>query len=327
MKIALFNVGSDEKAFLSRLLAGTGECAWHEEALDTSYFPSLADTAILSVSVHSRVDKAALDALQGLKLIATRSTGFDHIDVDYAKVKGIVVVSVPGYGSRTVAEFAFALILALSRKVHLAIRYDLGTSDDELKNAWGFDLYGKTLGVVGTGRIGKNAVRIGKGFGMAITAFDLYPDEKFASEEGFSYAPIEEVLRRADIVTLHVPGGPSTHHLLNAGNIAFMKKSAYLVNTARGEVVDAAALSAALRAGNIAGAAIDVCEGEQDIISAIEESRESELLRAYREMRSLSNVLMTPHVASFTKEAKEEISRVTADNICLFIAGTPQNVL
>ncbi|MFM7089126.1 MAG: NAD(P)-dependent oxidoreductase, partial [Candidatus Paceibacterota bacterium] len=275
-----------------------------------------------------------MEKLPQLKLIATRSTGFDHIDVSAATEKGVTVVNVPGYGSHTVAEFAFALLLNLSRKVYQANEKIRETADFSFLGLRGFDLHGKTLGVIGTGKIGKNVINIALGFGMKVIAFDLYPDQNLAKDKGFEYKTLEEVLSHADVITLHAPYTKENHHLLNKEMFSVIKKGAYLINTARGELVDTDALIVALSDGTLAGAGLDVLEGERELKEELEilsDPNKRDHIKDYKTLfegkvlMDLPNVIVTPHLAFYSKEAEEEIIKTTIDNINNFLKGTPTN--
>ncbi len=297
--------------------------------------PDIADDRadVLSIFVNSRVGKAELDRFPNLKLIATRSTGFDHIDMGEAKRRGITVSSVPSYGVNTVAEFAFALILALSRRVCEADRQVEAGSFSQA-GFTGFDLAGKTLGIVGCGNIGVHAVKIANGFGMKSIVYDVRRRDELAREQGFAYVDLPELLGKADIITLHVPYNPHTHHLINKENISQIKKGAYLINTARGAVVETAALMEALRSGILAGAGLDVLEDESDTANEAglleEEKPSEEKLKIVLTNEYLINhprVIVTPHIAFDTTEAIERILDTTADNIRAFKEGAPINVV
>lgn len=293
------------------------------------------DAEAISVFVGSEVKKDVIDALPNLKLITTRSTGFDHVDTAYAKTKNIPVCNVPAYGSRTVAEFAFTLILTLSRKLFVAA--------DQIKEGKGFDyqafegfnLQGKTIGIVGTGRIGLNAAQIAKGFDMQILGFDPHPNEQKAKEYGIKYVGLDDLLEQSDVITLHVPYMPATHHLINKDNIKKTKKGALLINTARGEVVDTEALLLALKDGTIAGAGLDVLEGERmlkDEATLIAHAdpnhpslNELKTLIENHALINMPNVIITPHIAFYTKEAKHEILKITVENLVGFQQGQIKN--
>ena len=327
MKIAFFEATKKEKEYFIKELVGH-ELIFEEGNLTPENIGIATGAEAVSVFVNSELKQPVLDLLTSVKLIATRSTGFDHIDGAYAKGKNIAVSNVPSYGSRTVAEFAFGLILNLSRKIYTA-RHQLMEGDNfDISNLRGFDLYEKTLGVVGTGRIGKNVIKIAKGFGMEIIACDSFPDLSFAKEQGFEYVSLEDLLKNSDIVTLHTPYNPSTHHLINKQNIGLMKKTAYLINDARGELVETDALVQALSSGAIAGAGLDVLESVRQL------KEESELMKkgaeAFKDFKTLfenqllmdmPNVMVTPHIAFNTEEAVHEIMETTAENIKAFAEG------
>jgi D-lactate dehydrogenase len=359
MKIIFFETPDEDKKVLEGLFAGVNSTAGVEK-LDVTFYrekltaENVATTAegadVISVFINSEIKSEIIDALlsptvaPNLKLITTRSTGFDHIDVEYAKSKGIAVATVPAYGSRTVAEFAFALILALSRKIFPAYHHLRNDDSFDLSNLMGFDLNGKTIGVIGTGKIGKNSAKIAKGFNMSILAFDLFPDQAFATEVGAKYADLPTLLSTADVVTIHAPYTTETHHLINKENIKLMKRGALLVNTARGEIVDTDALVWALDQNILAGVGLDVLEGERFMKEELEllarndagdtDEKQAKETRDTFKMILESNALIhdprviaTPHMAFFSKEAVEDILKTTVDNITTFIAGKGQNLL
>ncbi|OGZ00273.1 MAG: hypothetical protein A2945_04575 [Candidatus Liptonbacteria bacterium RIFCSPLOWO2_01_FULL_52_25] len=294
------------------------EVAFVSAPLDATHIPADTNFNIAVVFIDSKVDGATIAALPNLKLIATLSTGFDHIDLETAVAKGITVSSVPSYGEQTVAEFAFALLLALTRKVCEA-RESLREGKFLMNDFEGTDLAGKTFGVVGTGRIGKHAVRMAKGFGMNVIAYDVYHDDAFAKEMGFPYVSLEELLAQSDVVSLHCPYLPSTHHLINAQNIGLIKKGAYLINTARGAVVETQAVVEALQRGLLSGAGLDVFEEESAM--AVGD------MSAVRELLTMPNVILTPHTGFNTRESSLRILDTTFGNIAAFTAGAPTNVV
>ncbi|MBI3888175.1 hydroxyacid dehydrogenase [Candidatus Nomurabacteria bacterium] len=317
MKIIFFEVPKTQQDFFQQALSGVAETVFFEEKLNSDNVSMIKDADVVSGFTNSVIGKEIIDLLPNLKFITTRSTGFDHIDCEYAASKGIKVSNVPAYGSETVAEFAFALILTLSRKIREA-KNALKENGDYFipKNVQGFDLTGKTLGVVGTGKIGKNVIHIARGFGMNVVAYDLYPDMTFAKENNFSYKTLPEVLTGSDIVTLHAPYTKENHHLINKENISLFKKGAYIINTARGELIETEALALALQDGTIAGAGLDVLEGEKGF-------KKGDVIP----MLGMPNVVMTPHVAFDTREAEIRIMQTTVDNIKGFISGAPINLV
>jgi D-lactate dehydrogenase len=316
MKIAFFEVAKAEQSiFLGSF--GNDEVYFFEEELNEKNIEAARDVDILCVFIGQQIDKNIIDRIPNLKLIVTRSTGYDHIDHEYAKTKGIHVSNVPAYGSSTVAEFTFALLLTLSRKIR-EVSHALKDNGDfrTPEEAQGFDLDQKTLGVIGTGKIGKNVISIAKGFNMNVLAYDLFPDTEFAKENNFTYKTLSEVLSESDIITLHAPYTKENHHLINEENISMMKKGAYIINTARGELVDTAALEVALRDKIIAGAGLDVMEGEKEF-------KKGQPIP----MLDMPNVIITPHVAFDTVEARARITETTLENIKSFVSGAPVNLV
>lgn len=319
MKIAFLELNDWEETYLRARLTG------HE-------FVDSPDSEVVSPFIYTKLTEEALSRWPKLKLVATRSTGFDHIDVAECQRRGITVCNVPFYGENTVAEHTFALILALSRKVHEAfVRVRAGNfSLDGLR---GFDLKDKTIGVVGAGHIGLHVIRIARGFGMKVLAFDVRRDNFLAEVLGFEYADLDSLLGRSDIITLHAPYNPQTHHLINPGNISKIKRGAILINTSRGGLVDTEALLKALDAGILAGAGLDVLEGEESVLeesALLGDKTNPELLRRAIQNHLIlkkPNVVFTPHNAFNSQEALERILDTTAGNIAAFAAGTPRNVV
>ena len=290
------------------------------------------DANVVSLFTSSEFKKEQIDALPNLKCIATRSTGFDHIDIAYAKQKGIVVCNVPRYGAHTVAEFAFALILTLSRRIFEAFHQVREEGSFKPSALEGFNLFGKTLGVVGTGNIGCHVVGIAKGFGMKVLMFDHHPD-KTLEDENSKFVSFDELLAGSDIVTLHVPYTKENHYILNKDAFAKMKRGAYVINTARGELIDTGALLDALKSGQVAGAGLDVLEEERvlkdeiELVKGIESIHDLKILIQDHALIDMPRVVITPHIAFFSREAYHEILEVTAANIANFAAGKPTNVV
>lgn len=332
MKIAIFEVMEQEKAGLTELLSGH-ELQLHAEKLTPETAALAKDSEIISVFINSQVSKEVIDLLPNLKLIQTRSTGFDHIDLAAAKAKGIPCSYVPAYGSHTVAEFAFALILTLSRKIFTARHQLLEGASYNISALEGFELRGKTIGVIGTGRIGKNVIKIAKGLEMNVVAHDIFPDLQFATEQKFEYKDLPSLLAESDIVTLHTPYTKEAHHLINKDNIKLMKKTALLINTARGALIETDALVKALNNGNIAGAGLDVLEGEKELKDEAALLRSETASPDYKTLfeghvlMDMPNAIVTPHIAFDTVEGVHEILEVTAKDINGFAAGKPENLL
>jgi len=296
--------------------------------------PDYVEAEVVSPFVGSEVSAAVIAALPRLRLVATRSTGFDHIDLEACRARGVAVCNVPDYGDPTVAEHAFALLLAVSRHVvEAADRTRRG--DFHVEGLRGFDLEGRTLGVVGAGRIGRRVIRIARGFGMTALAADPHPDPAAAAELGFDYVTLDDLLRLADVVSLHAPGGPQTRDLISDAQFAVIKPGCVLINTARGGVVNAAALVRALSSGRLAGAGLDVLSEEPLLREEAEIFRmdtplPAERLRALvaaNTLLRLPNVVVTPHIAYDTAEALGRIVGTTLDNIEAFARGEPQNLV
>lgn len=333
MTIQYFSGEPWEEAFVRSKLPDQ-TIGFHEGSL--SSMPDLTDpeTTIISTFIDSKIGDAEMARFPSLKLIVTRSTGFDHIDVSAAEARGIAVANVPSYGEHTVAEFAFALLLALSRQVIDADeRVRSGTFSP--KGLRGFDLSGKTIGVVGCGHIGLHAIKMANGFNMRVLGFDVTRNEELARKMNFTYSTLPELFAQSDIITLHVPYNPHTHHLINKDNIGSIKKGAHLINTSRGAVIETEALVEAIKSGIIAGAALDVLEEEGEL------SDEMTLLRAPHpndeHLRTILNedhfliqhpkVIVTPHLAFNTTEAVERIVSTATESIVSFLSGTPTNLV
>jgi len=330
MKIAFFEIeGWEEKPIKERF----AESYLSGERLNEENLPADNSFEIISVFGNSRVTEKVIAHFPNLKFLTTRSTGFDHVDVGAAEKRGISVASVPGYGDNTVAEFAFGLILNLTRKIYAAIDRLKEGGDFWFDGLRGTDLKGKTLGVIGTGRIGKEVIKIAGGFGMKVIATDIYEDKKAAEDMGFKYVSLEELLKTSDIITIHCPYMKETHHLINKGNINLIKKGAYLVNTARGGIVETDALVEALNKGILAGAGLDVLEEEVELKEEtvfLKEKPTSEELRTVLSdhiLMKMPNVLITPHTAFNSQEAVERILETTLQNIEGFLAGKPVNIV
>jgi len=304
------------------------------ERLTDANVGEYTDIDILSVFIFSRITPAILAKLPNLKHINTMSTGYDHIDLAACAKRGITVSSVPSYGENTVAEQAFALLLTISRKILPGVertrrgRYDTGP---ELR---GFDLKDKTIGVIGTGRIGKYAIRMAKGFSMNVIAYDPYPDYTAAKDLGYTYEKdIDSVLAKADVISVHALLTPQTKHMISMKNIDKVKKGCVFINTARGGLVETQAVLYALDHGIFGAVGLDVLEEE----TGIKEERQL-LSKNYGgvDLRTLlqehtlieyDNVLVTPHNAFNTGEALRRILDTTVDNIGGYLDRKPLNLV
>ena len=326
MKIGFFEIRPGDDEFFKKALPND-ELVFSPEALTEQNLPQYADLEVVTSHTGSKINQTIIDGLKNLKLIATRTTGFDHIDTKYAASKNIPVCNVPSYGENTVAEFAFGLIVALARKIPDAISRTKITHKFDTSNLAGFDLKGKTLGVLGTGHIGSHLISMGKGFEMNVIAFDAFPNEELSEHLGFTYKPLEEVLATADVISVHVPYLPSTHHLINTQNIIKIKKGAILVNTARGAVIETQALVTALEQGILAGAGIDVLENEEALLLKNPEPADPALVALNQKLMSMPNVYVTPHLAFDSHEALQRILQTTVENIQALQQGAPKNLI
>jgi len=334
MKIIFFESPAIDE-FILKSSFSDYEISFCKEKLNKDNINKASDAEIVSVFINSLLDKEAIDMMPKLKFIITRSTGFEHIDLVYCTQKGIIVSNVPAYGAHTVAEFAFALILNLSRNILKANNYIRETNDFNFSKSFeGFDLNEKTIGVIGTGKIGKNLIKIARGFGMKVIATDLHPDVIFANENNVTYKTFNEVVSEADIITLHTPYTKENYHLINKDNISKMKKGVILINTARGALVDTEALISGIKNGIIVGAGLDVLEGERDLKIENEifkagnkEKVDYKILVEDHLLMEMSNIIVTPHIAFYSKEAEEDILKTTIENIKGFISGNFQNII
>jgi D-lactate dehydrogenase len=292
---------------------------YFETRLSAATVGLAANAAVLCAFVNDKIDGEVIAALEKkhLRLIALRCAGYNNIDLKAVWQK-IRVARVPAYSPYAIAEHAAALLLALTR--HLPQAYNRAREGNFLLNGLtGRDLHGKTLGVVGTGKIGKIAADIFRGFGMKIIAFDKFPDEKWAAASGAAYVGIDDLCRQSDVITLHSPLTPETYHLVNAEKLALMKKDVVLINTGRGALIDAAALVEALKNQRLGGAGLDVYEEEEDYFfedNSLQAIKDDVLAR----LLTFPNVIITGHQAFFTAEALSAIAQTTLENIRQFLA-------
>lgn len=320
-----------DKAQLNEGLKNTDH-SWHfiDKKIDLDNTNDNAE--VISVFVTSIVTRQMIEKMPRLKLIACRSTGFNTVDLQAAGERGITVVNVPTYGEATVAEYAFALLLALMRKLPEVINTENTQFTSE--QLLGTDLSGKTIGIIGTGHIGQHAVRIARGFSMNVLAYDAFPRNELAQELGFTYASLENLLKQSDIVSLHVPLLTDTYHLLNAERLDLLKPSTVVVNTARGELIDTKALVTAMSNDKLGGAVLDVVEGEillnhhEEIALLRRDEIDQNTMRHSIEislLKKMPNVIISPHNAFNTKEAVGRINSTTAQNIIDYWYGNIPN--
>ncbi|MBD3221925.1 2-hydroxyacid dehydrogenase [bacterium] len=271
--------------------------------------------------VNDDLSAPVLEALAagGVELIALRCAGFNNVDLTAAQRLGITVVRVPAYSPHAVAEHAAALILTLNRKVHRA-HMRVREGNFSLAGLEGFDLHGRTAGVVGLGNIGRCLADILRGFGMTVLGHDAFPDLEYSARSGVRYVELDELLERSDVVSLHAPLTPDTHHLIDASRILRMKPGVLLINTSRGALVDTAALITGLKNGHLGGAGLDVYEEESEYFF---EDRSDEVITddVLARLLTFPNVLITSHQAFLTVDALQAIARTTATNVRDYCAG------
>lgn len=345
MRIAFLETEPDEQDALARELSA------HEVTFPQT-IDQITDAEILSVFIETRVDRALLDRSPRLRMITTRSTAVEHIDIAECTRRGIVVCNVPSYGEYTVAEHTFALMLGVTRRLREAMEASRHASFS-YADVRATELRGKTLGVIGAGKIGQHVIRFANAFGMRVIVNEISEDPQLAQQLGFRYVAFDELLAEADIVTLHAPLTESNYHLFNRDTFAKCRQGVIIINTARGRLIDTDALCEALDSGIVAGAGLDVLEdervmrrdtshiiGEQIVehlrgnfaqreLRAPDRARVQELEALVQNHRLLvrPNVLFTPHMAFNSVEAVERILQTTLDNIRAFVAGTPINVV
>ena len=329
--ITFFEVKPWEKVYLKKKL-NNYNLKFFKEPLDKNNILLAKDSDIISTFIYSKVDKSLINNLPKLRLLATRSTGFDHINLQECKSRDIIICNVPYYGENTVAEHTFALILSLSRNVHKSYVRTL-KDDFSIGGLTGFDLKGKTIGIVGGGHIGLHVAKMARGFGMKVIIYDTTKQNFLAEVIGFNYVTFEELLKNSDIISLHVPYNKQTHHLINKNNIMKVKKGAILINTARGSIVDTDALLYALEKKILGGAGLDVIEGEELIKEEDELLHKSTNQEKWRtvvrdhKIFMMDNVVFTPHNAFNSREASIRILDTTIENIKSYLNKNPINIV
>lgn len=321
MKIAFFSTKSYDKEFFNRYVS-THEIIYFEAQLSIQTVNLAAGCNAVCVFVNDKLGRDVLEELNrlGVKLIALRCAGFNNVDLAAAAASNIKVTRVPAYSPHAVAEHAVALIMALNRKTHKAYNR-VREGNFSLERLTGFDLFEKTVGVIGTGRIGEALCNIMLGFGCRVIAFDLIENKSIAAK-GVEYLPLIDVLQKSDIISLHCPLNEQTKHIINQQTIGIMKDEAMLINTSRGALIDTPAAIEALKTGKIGYLGLDVYEQEEKLFfnDLSENVIQDDII-----MRLLSfpNVLITSHQGFFTEEALTQIARTTLGNIDAFEAGLP----
>ena len=330
--IGIFESEEIERRYLERLLSNH-KLSFYHEPLSTENINKVKDCEVIIVFIYSKIDKKLLDKLPKVKLIVTMSTGYEHIDIKECKRRKIAVCNVPAYGEMTVAEHTFALLLAISRKIVESVERTR-KGDFSIEGLTGFDLNNKTIGIIGTGKIGSHVAKIANSFEMKIIAHSEHKNEALEELPNFKYVEIDEILKNSDIITLHAPLTNDTIHMINKKNIKKIKKGAILINTARGGLVETEALLFALKNGIIKYAGLDVLEEEcfvkeeKELLSpSFKKTCDLRTVLANHMLIKQENVIITPHNAFNSEEALLKIVSTTVETINAFINGKNINVV
>jgi D-lactate dehydrogenase len=324
LQTAVFDAKSYDRESLQRA-ASSSEIEWRfmDWRLSSETAAAAQGARAICIFVNDRADRACLEALAslGVQHIALRCAGYNGVDLAAAAELGLTVTRVPAYSPYAVAEHAVALLLALNRKIPRAgnrVR-DLNFS---LSGLVGFDLHGKTAGIFGTGRIGRVAAQILRGFRMRVLAFDPFPSHEWAKDYGVEYTDARTLARESEVISLHTPLTPETHHIIRRETLELMKPGTILINVSRGALIDTRSLIEALKSGRLGGVGLDVYEEEEGVFF---EDLSGQILHDDDLARLLTfpNVLITAHQAFLTREALSEIARVTVANLIAFATGQP----
>lgn len=324
-KILFFDTKDYEEKFFTEKIHQNNTLIFKNESLDENSILTKEELSceVLSVFTGSRVNNNVLKKFENLKIILTRSVGYSHIDTDYCKENDIIIANTPHYGDYTVSEFSFGILLNLLRKISFA--ENMLKRGEMYPQTFGTELFGKTIGIVGTGSIGEKSVKIANGFSMNILCHDLTQNQRLIDTYGVSFVDIDTLCKFADIIMLHAPLTTKTYHLINQKRIDLMKDSAVIINTARGELIETEALFEALVQNEIAGAALDVLEFEETLSN--KRPCDKLNLKTLRttlintKLMNLDNTLITPHIAYDTKEAINRILEITLKNFIEFTNG------
>ncbi len=321
-RVIFFGVQPYDREIFSELNRSYSlDIVYHRSHLNLNNVPLAAGADAVCIFVNDTADAATVEALSryGVRLIALRCAGFNNVDLEAAARHGITVVRVPAYSPHAVAEYALALMLTLNRKINRAwLRTREGNFS--LRGLEGFDMHGKTAGIIGTGKIARVLIHILNGLGMRIIAYDPYPDEALAMAEGFHYVDLVTLYTQADIISLHCPLNDTTRHMIDASAIAAMKPGVMIINTGRGQLIRTADLIEGLKSKQVGSAGLDVYEEEAAYFYEDRSDRviDDDMLAR---LLSLNNVIITSHQAFFTREALVNIARTTLDNIQAFQTG------
>jgi len=324
MKVAVFSSKPYDKHFLNAANAGVGhELIYYDTKLDVNTAPLVGDAPAVCVFVHDVLNRATLEILRqcGVKLIALRCTGFNHVDLQAAGELGLTVVRVTAYSPYSVAEHAVGLILTLSRKYHRAYNR-VREGNFSLDGLLGFDLHARTVGIIGTGKIGMVFAQILEGFGCRLLGYDTCPNPNFPKLNRAEYVSLDELYAQSDIISLHCPLLPETYHLIDRAALAKMKPGVILINVSRGALIDTEAVIEGLKSRKIGALGLDVYEEEEGLFF---QDLSFQIIQddVFQRLLTFPNVLVTGHQAFFTQEALTDIAKITISNISDFAAGRP----
>ncbi len=330
MKYAFFDLENWEKEYFQKEITNA-ELQFFDQTLSLDT-PGMDSFDVVITFIHTQMNKELLDKMPNLKFITTMSTGFDHIDMGECKRRGIVVSNVPSYGETVVAEHTFALLLAIARRLPESIER-VKSGNFMPGGLTGFELRGKTLGVVGVGSIGTNVIKIAKGFGMNVIVYKRTPDYALEKELGCKFVDLPILYQQSDIVSIHIPYSNETHHYVGEEAFSQMKDGVVIINTARGALIDSTALLKSLESGKVRAAGLDVLEEEplleeeKDLLS--QDFEKEKLLRVLQDHMLVNHpkVIITPHNAFNSQEALRKIVETTHENLSAFVSNAPMNVV
>lgn len=324
IKVAVFDAKSyDEKSFEEKNKQYNFQITYFKERLTKDIVSLASGYDVACIFVNAECDATVVDALadEGVRMIALRCAGFNNVDLEAARRRGIKVVRVPAYSPHGVAEYAVTLMLSLNRKIYRAVNRTR-EGNFSLEGLLGFDMYGKTAGIVGTGKIAKELVKILHGFGMKILAYDVYPDTEFAAKWGMEYVSLDRLYRNSDIISLHCPLNEQTKFIINKDSIAKMKDGVMIINTGRGKLIHTLDLIEGLKEKKVGSAGLDVYEEEGDYFY---EDRSNKMIDddILARLLMMPNVIVTSHQAFFTAEALSNIAETTLGSINELEKGLP----